>query len=231
MTTSIWSNLLALLFPNLCLLCKEPLVQGEAQICLRCLADLPRTGYHRAEQQNPAEQLFAGNPQVHQAYSFLYYTKGGGVQKLIHALKYHENRELGYLLGRLAAQELLHAGSALCGVDLLVPIPLHPKRLRERGYNQAEWIAKGLNAVWKTPINTTAVCRTQGNDTQTRKNVYDRWINTQNVFSITNPAELEGKNILLVDDVITTGSTISGCVSVLSTIPDVQIKLFSLGIA
>ena len=122
-----WNNLLNLFFPNLCKICKRPLVEGEEQICLKCLCDLPHTGYHQLV-NNPVEQLFIGKNRIEYATAYLRYEKGGKVQSLIHSLKYHDNKELGYLLGRQIARELQADHSPICTVDLLIPVPLHPRK-------------------------------------------------------------------------------------------------------
>ena len=122
-----WNNLLNLFFPNLCKICKRPLVEGEEQICLKCLCDLPHTGYHQLV-NNPVEQLFIGQNRIEYATAYLRYEKGGKVQSLIHSLKYHDNKELGYLLGRQIARELQADHSPICTVDLLIPFPCIPAK-------------------------------------------------------------------------------------------------------
>ncbi|SEF58540.1 comF family protein [Parabacteroides chinchillae] len=228
---TILNDILNLFFPNLCRLCKKPLIDGENQICLNCLYDLPRTNFHKIKALNPAEQLFMDNPNIVHAYSFLYYGKGGNVQKLIHSLKYYDNKELGYLLGRQAALELQKVNSPLCKTELLLPVPLHPRKQKQRGYNQSEWIALGLSSVWNTPINMSVLQRTKESDTQTHRTTYNRWINVKDIFAVQNTDELKGKHILLIDDVITTGSTISGCIKALHVVPGLQISVFSVAIA
>lgn len=227
---TIWTDLLHLFYPNLCRLCGNPLVRGETQICLHCLSDLPRTHYHRKE-NNPVEQLFMGKIPFRQASAFLRYEKGGAVQRLLHTLKYHENSEMGYWLGRLAAQELQKDDSPLCGTDLLLPVPLHPRKEKERGYNQAAEIARGLQAVWHTPIDTQALRRTRFTDTQTRRSVYNRWENVQDIFSVADSSLLKGKHILIVDDVVTTGSTLSAVAAAVLAVPGTSVSLFSIAVA
>lgn len=127
-----WNNLLNLFFPNLCKICKRPLVEGEEQICLKCLCDLPHTGYHQLV-NNPVEQLFIGQNRIEYATAYLRYEKGGKVQSLIHSLKYHDNKELGYLLGRQIARELQADHSPICTVDLLIPrSPASPQKTAKR---------------------------------------------------------------------------------------------------
>lgn len=226
---AILNDLLNLFFPNLCLLCKEPLVEGEKHICLHCLCDLPRTGYYDLE-TNPVAQLFFGKTTVIRATALFHYEKGGNVRQLIHALKYHDNKELGYELGRMFALEYQKT-SLFDQVDLLIPVPLHPKKQKQRGYNQSEWIARGISEMLNIPINTTSLCRNKKTDTQTHKQVYERWSNVQDVFSITDKKNLLHKHIVLIDDVITTGSTIGACAEALVSIPDIKISLLSIAIA
>ena len=225
-----WNNLLNLFFPNLCKICKRPLVEGEEQICLKCLCDLPHTGYHQ-QANNPVEQLFIGKNRIEYATAYLRYEKGGKVQSLIHSLKYHDNKELGYLLGRQIARELQADHSPICTVDLLIPVPLHPRKKQQRGYNQSEWIARGLNTLLKLPIDTTSLRRTKETETQTHKQTYDRWLNMQNIFSVVDREVLAGKHILLIDDVITTGSTIGACAEALLTIPGVRVSVLAIAMA
>lgn len=224
---TILNDFLNLFFPNTCLLCKRPLIDGENQICLHCLCDLPQTSY-ALQQNNPVEQLFAGKVNITAASAFLHYEKESHVQKLIHALKYYDNKELGYLLGRMAAFVLMESNSPLCQADLLIPIPLHPRKIKQRGYNQSEWIARGVSSILHIPVDTSHVFRIKKTDTQTRKSIYERWGNVQGVFSIIDQQDLAGKHILLIDDVVTTGSTMEACALLLENIPKTQIYAFAL---
>ena len=227
---TIWSNFLNLFFPNVCRLCKRPLIDGENQICLFCLCDLPRTNYHK-QIDNPAEQLFFGKSQIEHATAYLYFEKGGKVQQLVHSIKYQDNKELGFILGRQMAQELVADASSLCDIDLMIPVPLHPKRMKLRGYNQAEWIARGIASVWGKPIDTNHLLRAENTQTQTRKTVYDRWENVHSMFKTNHPEALINKHILIIDDVITTGATLSACADALINIPDVRVSILALAIA
>ena len=229
------------------MLCQTPLVGGEEHICLKCLCELPRTGHNFLE-ENPATYLFGGKVPVYHAAAFLHYEKGGHVQQLIHSLKYHDdsqrtaaqlvhdrnhrhdNREIGFRLGRMAG--LRYQKAILSDrPDLLLPVPLHPKKRKQRGYNQSEWIARGLNTLLKLPIDTTSLRRTKETETQTHKQTYDRWLNMQNIFSVVDREVLAGKHILLIDDVITTGSTIGACAEALLTIPGVRVSVLAIAMA
>lgn len=225
----IFNDLLHLFFPKLCMLCQTPLVGGEDHICLKCLCDLPRTGHNFLE-ENPATYLFGGKVPVYHAAAFLHYEKGGHVQLLIHSLKYHDNREIGFRLGRMAG--LRYQKAILSDrPDLLLPVPLHPKKRKQRGYNQSEWIARGLNTLLKLPIDTTSLRRTKETETQTHKQTYDRWLNMQDIFSVVDREALAGKHILLIDDVITSGSTIGACAEALLTIPGVRVSVLAIAMA
>lgn len=227
---TIWNDLLHLFYPNLCALCQKPLVEGEEQICLECLCDLPHTGYHR-QPDNPVEQRLAGTIALEHGSAFLHYAKGGKTQRLIYALKYYDNPELGCLLGRQAARELLSDSSPLCQADVLIPVPLHPRKERKRGYNQSERIAVGMGSVLGIPVRANHVTRTIQTDSQTHRSIYERWQNTCSIFKINQPDALENKHLLLIDDVITTGATIAACADALQTVPGVRVSVFSLSIA
>ena len=232
---TILNDLLNLFFPRLCLLCHAPLVEGEAHICLECLYNLPRTRFADYT-DNAVAQLFIGKIPFQSATAPFYFEKGGRMQTIIHTLKYHDNKELGYYLGRLAAQELIQKEKQFftpkegTPVDILLPIPLHPHKQRKRGYNQAEWIARGISSVRNLPIDTTSVRRMKENETQTDKQLYERWENVQDIFSLADPYTLQGKHVLLVDDVITSGSTIISCVETLLKIEDIQISIVGIAV-
>lgn len=225
----IWSDLLDLFFPRLCLLCDDKLVDGENHLCLNCLCELPKTNYHMQE-FNPSEQLFTGKIPIERATSFYHYEKGGKVQRLIYAIKYKGEKKAGFQMGRQAALSLQEK-NFFKGIDLLLPVPLHSKRQRQRGYNQSEWIAKGIASVCSLPIETKAVVRNRGTHTQTHKNVFDRWLNVQYIFSVKNREHIKGKHILIVDDVLTTGATIESCANCLLEVEDVRISILTLSIA
>lgn len=225
--TDLWNNLLNLFFPNLCLICKRPLVGKERHLCLHCLCRLPRTRYHQRK-QNPMEQRYFGNVLITHATSFLLFEKENSTQRLIHFLKYHDNKELAYHLGQIAAHELQDDNHPLCQVDGLIPVPLHPKKQKIRGYNQSEWIAKGIQSVWGCPVYPHALKKTTFTESQTLKSGFERWENTRNVYETDQTDHLTGKHLLIIDDVITTGATIGACAAALSAVPDIRISLFSL---
>lgn len=224
----ILTELLYLFFPNTCVNCKSPLIIGEEQLCIACLNQLSYTRFN--VNQNPAELLFAGRNEISAAYAFLHYEKGGITQKLIFSLKYHNNKKLGFLLGRMAALQLIRQVD-FEQPDVIIPVPLHKKRLKKRGYNQSEWIAKGFNSVCRKSIDTTSLIRLKKTETQTKKSVYDRITGIETAFQLTSGENLEGKHVLLIDDVMTSGATLNACVKELSRCEKIKISIFCLAVA
>ncbi|RHJ86521.1 ComF family protein [Parabacteroides sp. AM08-6] len=225
---TILNDLLSLFFPRLCMLCKLPLTKGEEHICLHCLCHLPYTRFSDNE-NNPVSFLFRGKVAINKASALLYYEKGGHVQRLIHSLKYYDNKELAFYMGRMAALYLQKNG-LFESVDVLIPVPLHPDKQRKRGYNQSEWIAKGIHSVLNIPVDTLSVRRLKKTETQTNKMIYERWKNVQDIFSLVQDKEIQGKHVLLIDDVITTGSTLGSCAEKLLTISRIKVSILSLAI-
>lgn len=222
-------ELLNLIYPNLCIICNEPLNKSENQICISCIQQIPRTHYH-IQSDNPVEKRFWGKVKVFRATSFYFFHKGSPFQKLIHELKYKNNKEVGEVMGRLAAIELMESAD-FATVDFVIPIPLHPKKYALRGYNQSECIAKGISAVLKKPVDTSSLVRVMENTTQTKKSVYERYKNTSGIFEYKQGYIPDNSHLLLVDDVLTTGSTLEAAVAALSAIPGVRISVFTLAVA
>lgn len=224
---SITYELLHLFFPRHCLLCGRTLAKGEEQVCLHCLCDLPHT-----DDCLPTDNLLL--EALREAFPFelgaaIYrFERGGKVRQLVHAIKYNGHKEAGYWMGRLLAQELQATQSELAHFDFLVPVPLHRDRQRQRGFNQAEWIARGLQSVWGTPIDTTSLIRTRATDSQTHKSPLERWQNVCAVFKVAEDSPLAGKRVLLVDDVCTTGSTFVACAHALNALPDIRVSFLAL---
>lgn len=164
---------LSLLFPRCCVVCGRPLAKGEECICAVCNMDLPRTDYH-LRRDNPVELLFWGKFPLERATSFFYYRKGSDFRRILHLLKYGGQKEIGAIMGRYMAAELIESGF-FQGIDVIIPIPLHETKQRIRGYNQSEWIARGIAAVTGIPVDTEAVVRRKYTETQTRKSIFERW--------------------------------------------------------
>lgn len=199
------SDFVSLIFPRVCVHCSRALTRKEEFLCLECELGLPK----RSEWANKEQLLkkFAFQPKVTGAYAYLEFIKEGIVQKLIHKLKYQGQKELGIWLGRKYGSEL-KPFVATDAIDIIIPSPLHKNRARHRGYNQSEQIAIGLGASLNMQVETNAVSRILETTTQTRKSRVKRWENMEKVFEVNDPTAVEGKNILLIDDVITSGATI-----------------------
>ncbi len=196
---------------------------------MHCLAGLPRTNFHQLK-DNQVEKNLWGKLPVERATSFLYYTKGGDVSRILYELKYHGYKEVGEVMGRIAAAEL-SSSVFFKDIDYLIPVPLHKKRQRWRGYNQSEWIAFGISKITGIPVLAGALKRNIYTETQTHKGLFGRWENVKDIFSCTDPASLQGKHILLVDDVLTTGATLVACADALKDVPGVRISVFTLACA
>jgi len=182
------------------------------------------------EKDNTIERIFWGRFPLQKASSFLFFSKGGRVQNLMHEFKYRSKKEIGFYLGELFAREL-SKDNWLDEIDVIIPVPLHYKKQEIRGYNQSEEIAKGLNIQSSIPVETAVIKRIVASETQTKKSRFRRWENVSEIFQIDNPEKIEGKHILIVDDVITTGATLEACAQKLLTIEGVKISLASLAYA
>jgi ComF family protein len=205
------TDFLALFFPQVCLACQDSLVAGEHHLCTTCRAELPYTNYHLLPTaQNPLSRRFWGKLPVAHTLSYLRFLRHGQVQHLLHQLKYQGQQELGKALGQLYGAELAEASLSLT-FDLIVPVPLHRRKLARRGYNQADAFAEGLAATLPCPWSATALRRTEHTASQTRKSRAERWHNVATVFEVANPQEVADRHILLVDDVLTTGATLEAC--------------------
>lgn len=226
---SLINNVLSVFYPDLCIGCHQALQQNEKHLCLNCLLHLPETNYH-LDHGNPLTLLFAGRVPVKETASLLFFRKGTQTQGILHSLKYRGNKEIGAFLGEYYGHKLAES-ELFRDIDLIVPIPLHPKKLKKRGYNQSEWIAKGLSAGMNVPYNTSLLVRTTFTETQTKKSRYNRWENVKSVFAVTDTEQLRGKHILLCDDVLTTGATMEAAISKLTECGDVTVSVVTLACA
>jgi len=225
----LFANFVSLLYPRLCVVCGEPLVESEKFLCYSCFLKLPRTNYHLIS-ENPSIERFAGKVALEKASSYLYYNKGGIAQKLIAEIKYRGNWKLGKWIGDYIAKDMI-SSEFFQGIDYLVPVPLHRSKEKKRGFNQAEKIALGIAQVTKIPLETDNVFREKANTSQTKKGVFDRWRNTLNLFQIRNPELFIEKHILLIDDVLTTGSTLEAVAQSILKSEGVKISVLTLAIA
>lgn len=220
-------NLFRLVFPVYCQSCGSNLHTGEDSLCSHCEYQLPVTNFH-LENDNPVEAIFWGRIELNAAASFLYYQKGEMVQHLIHQLKYHNKPEIGIYLGKLFGQYLMQS-QRFANAQYIIPVPLHWKKKKKRGYNQSEKIADGLAIGMEAEKDIKSLVRKVHTSTQTKKSRYERWENVSSIFSLSQQAkQLEKRHVILVDDVITTGATIEACFATLDKIPEIKISVVSL---
>lgn len=213
MRFTFFEDFLSLVFPKTCCICKRSLFVFENELCKVCIGSLPITNYHLRPQNNELVIKILGLTKPNLVISFLQFSKKGISQKLLHQLKYRNKPEIGIELGRIYAHILSEYGFG-AHWDFIVPVPLHPTKLKRRGYNQSEQFALGLHEVLKVPISK-GLQRDQFTDTQTQKSRMERLENVANVFSVHSFDEIKGKRILLVDDVMTTGATLTSCANIL----------------
>lgn len=226
---NIFHSFLNLFFPDLCVVCNDRLTEGEQHICTDCLILLPRTNFH-LQPDNRLEQFFAGRIPFQHIAAYAYFVKGGSIQSIIHELKYKRNPQIGTYIGQLCGENL-RGSSFIADVDILVPVPLHPKREKERGYNQSLEICKGISEVTSIPIDSNTLIRKVNNKSQTKNSRFDRWKNVEDIFSITDSTAFQNKHILLVDDVITTGSTLEFCAKEILKCDGARISIYAVGTA
>lgn len=208
--TTEWLHALeSLFFPHLCAACGSNNIAREEIICFNCIANFPVTGFAN-QPDNPVEQLFWGRIPVMAACSQYYFTRSSTIQQALHGLKYKGNKEAGLVMGRLLGYSLKQS-CRFSNIDAIVPLPLYPKKEESRGYNQAAIIASGIQDMLNIPVILNAVTRERHTDSQTHMNRIERWENVGDVFSLQKPELLEGKKILLTDDVITTGASLEAC--------------------
>ncbi len=220
-----------LFYPHRCAICGCSLDNREVVLCDVCEADLPRTE-HACRRDNRVEQLLAEVPLKHSLVrggAFGYYENDSPYRDLLHIFKYSAYPQIGVHLGRLAAKEFAEHGF-FADVDLLVPVPLHRKRLIQRTYNQAELICEGIAEQTNIPLDTTNLKRVVNSDSQTRKTAAERQANTQGIFLLDDPVAWQGKHILLVDDIITTGATLKACMQAVRKVKNLRVSVFTLGV-
>lgn len=224
---NILADIRDLFFPRICLCCGKILSSQEDSVCISCMVSLPRTGILNTP-GNEMERRFWGIYPIERATALYYYVKGGLVANILHGMKYHGRRKLCRQMGRVMGTEMLDSGF-YNGIDFILPVPLHKNRLRDRGYNQSELLARGISDITSVPVVVDALTRKYNNATQTHKSAFERWKNAEGLFEITeNAHSLSGRHILLIDDVLTTGATISACLDALKTVDSIKISVVTL---
>lgn len=225
----IVTPILDLFYPQYCLGCLEEVTDDNFNICLNCRTNLPITNFSQIE-NNDLKRKFQGKLNIKHATSLYYFNKKNKIQNLIHVLKYRNKQKIGEFFGEILGEEILQS-DYFATVDYVVPIPLHPHKFRKRGYNQntlfGKTIAKKIGAIY-CEKNIQRIKKT---DTQTKKSKEERFKNTKNIFQIIDLEKYEGKHILLVDDIITTGATIESCSKELMKTKNINISIASIAFA
>ena len=218
------SDLIELIFPRHCHVCGEVLSRQEQDMCLDCLYKLPKIEkIHLSE----LEKVFWGRFDVERVTAYFYYQKESPYNRLLHKMKYGSHPEVGMRLALMAAEQLSKEGF-FDGIDAIVPLPLSKKKRRQRGYNQCDYIAEGLSQITGIPVLKDCVVRNKSNETQTHKTRDERWRNVEGIFSLANPELIEGKHILLIDDILTTGATLTNCAIAIKSGCNCRISVFTL---
>jgi ComF family protein len=226
---SLADDLISILFPRLCHACGDHLVRNERQICTACQIAIPKTGFHKVR-ENEVEKLFWGRCRIEKAAAYAFYTKGGRMSRLIYRLKYDSFRDIGYELGRVYGLKLAESGF-MDDIDFLIPVPLHRKKERKRGFNQSLVIAEGIASVTGKEILTGKLVRETVTATQTVRSRIERWKNVEGIFRVSDAEAIKDCHVLIVDDVITTGSTIDACATALSAVEGIRVSAVALAVA
>lgn len=222
------NDFISLFYPKVCLACGRNLYSNEDHICTECLYSLPNT-YFKNYKDNPVCKLFWGRVKIEYAGSLYYYQKGSRLQSVIHHIKYKGQKEAGYFLGGIIGSHLI--STPLHNIDIVIPVPLHYKKQKVRGFNQSEYIGRGIADKLKKPLFCNVVKRIHATDTQTRKSRYDRWENVKGIFQCTNEGILRNKHILIVDDIVTTGSTLEACANEILTVKGSRVSIITVAYA
>lgn len=217
---------LHLFFPHVCEGCGSDGLNDSDAVCIKCLASLPETNFHLYA-ANPVEKIFRGRLPLTSAFSLYYFTKGSIVQELMHAFKYRSNKELGYFLGQQLGLAL-KSSNRFSSVEALLPLPLFRDKEKRRGFNQATILCEGIASQLRLPIHEHLLRRTADTESQTFKGRMERWQNMEGRFELKEPAVLENRHVLLVDDVITTGATLEACGNCLLGVPGLQLSIATL---
>lgn len=230
MKISFWSRLLDLVSPRLCVVCGQRLSITEETLCSKCNLHLPRTGFQHDAYENIMAKMFWGRIPVERAAALYYYEPHAETANIIYELKYKDHPEIGVTIGRMMAREL-QLTDFFEGIEAIVPVPLAKKRQHQRGYNQSLEIAQGISEITRLPIYNKVVRRMVFEGSQTQKDRWERNENVEKVFQLTDAGSIQGKHLLVVDDVVTTGATITACATELAKAGSVKVSVLSIGFA
>lgn len=224
----MFRRILDFIAPRSCIVCGKRLSINDDALCPSCILKLPRTNFHLSPLDNPMARLFWGIIPVERVSAYTYYAPGSEMARAVYDLKYHDRPDIGVTLGRLMATELQSTGF-FDGIDLIVPVPLAWRRERQRGYNQSRLLAQGVGEVTRLTVSDCAVRRTVFHGSQTELSRWDRQQNVEDVFRLRNADSLRGRHVLLIDDIVTTGATVSACARELLKVDGVRISILAFG--
>jgi ComF family protein len=210
-------------------MCLESLEKAEELICIHCRYNLPVTNHH-INGNSEVLSKFWGKVPIKNAWAYLKFTKQGKVQKAMHKLKYEGYQEVGILLGKWYGHDLKKADLDKC-FDIILPVPLHSAKLKKRGYNQSDTFAKGLSEAMGISWHNKILQKSTANETQTHKRRLERWKNVKDVYVINEIQAIAGKRVLLVDDVVTTGSTLEACARTLIEARCAEVSIATIAVA
>ncbi|AXI24263.1 comF family protein [Cardinium endosymbiont of Sogatella furcifera] len=222
------AGLLDLFFPPLCVGCNHKLIQGETWVCTICLSAFPETNAHTLV-DNLITNYFIGKVTIAYGFSLYKLRKKSHLEQVLFAMKYKNQPKIGQMLGQRYGQ-ILHQAPMMPSIDGIVAVPLHPKRLKERGYNQSDFFAKGLSAALNMPLYTACIARTRYTPSQTTKNKIERIANLKDAFKVIDAGLLAGKHLLLVDDILTTGATLTACTHALLAAGVAQVSIATIAV-
>lgn len=226
--SNILNDINSVLLPKVCFGCNARLNRGENQLCTVCRNQLPLTEYS-FNVENAVDRIFFGRTTIKKANSFLFFVENGIVKNLIHHLKYRNQQQIGTLLGDWHGQIIAENGN-LKSIDYIIPVPLHPKKKKKRGYNQVSEFGTRLAHHLNAQFYEDGLIKTANTKTQTKKGRIGRWLPNKSLYILNNAKKLENKNILLVDDVITTGATMEICAQTLSQVSGITIYITSMAV-
>lgn len=219
-------NFFYLFYPKICANCNEQLLQNEKAICTFCRHDLPLTNF-TSYTENKVSKIFYGSVTIEKAYSLLFFRKKGITKNLIHELKYKGNEEIGVFFGNWLG-EMLAQNKEFSTVDFIIPVPIHSKRKKIRGYNQVTKFGKCLSTHLDIPFIESVLVRKSSTKTQTLKARFERFKDSETKFSLRDTDVFNNKHILIIDDIITTGATLEACAIALLKTPGIKISILTM---
>tara|TARA_R110002050_G_scaffold110892_1_gene223530 strand:- start:16982 stop:17713 length:732 start_codon:yes stop_codon:yes gene_type:complete len=224
--SKILNDINSILVPKGCFGCNAHLYKGERLLCTVCRNQLPLTEYNYND-ENPFDSIFYGKVFIKKSNSFLFFTENGVVKNLIHHLKYKNKEAIGAFLGDWCGA-IIKEGKMLDHIDLVFPVPLHKKKLKKRGYNQVSLFGKTIAHHLNTDYKEDVLIKTKNTKTQTKKDRFFRWQSNQDLYTLNTAVSLKNKNVLIVDDVVTTGATLEACAKAIEHVEGITIYVLTM---